>query len=68
MLTYVLENLTQTTQELVRGASNLLVANIYWVLAFKIHVFDNSLFEEMTNRSNSEIWELFLSLMFSLIL
>ena len=68
MLTYVLENLTQTTEELVRGASNLLVANIYWVLAFKIHVFDNSLFEEMTNRSNSEIWELFLSLMFSLIL
>ena len=68
MLTYVLENLTQTTQELVRRASNLLVANIYWVLAFKIHVFDNSLFEEMTNRSNSEIWELFLSLMFSLIL
>ena len=55
MLTYVLENLTQTTEELVRGASNLLVANIYWVLAFKIHVFDNSLFEEMTNRSNSEI-------------
>ena len=68
MLTYVLENLTQTTQELVRGASNLLVANIYWVLAFKIHVFDNSLFEEMTNRSNSEIWELFLSLIFSPIL
>ena len=68
MLTYVLENLTQTTEELVRGASNLLVANIYWVLAFKIHVFDNSLFEEMTNRSNSEIWELFLSLIFSPIL
>ena len=68
MLTYVLENLTQTTEELVRGASNLLVANIYWVLAFKIHVFDNSLFEEMTNRSNSEIWGLFLSLIFSPIL
>ena len=68
MLTYVLENLTQTTEELVRGASNLLVANIYWVLAFKIHVFDNSLFEEMANRSNSEIWELFLSLIFSPIL
>ena len=68
MLTYVLENLTQTTEELVRGASNLLVANIYWVLAFKIHVFDNSLFEKMTNRSNSEIWELFLSLIFSPIL
>ena len=37
----------QTTQELGRGTSNILVANnIYWTVAFKIHVFDASLFEE----------------------
>ena len=47
----------QTNQELVRGTPNLLVANVYWMVAFKIHVFDASLFEEMPNRSNSEIWE-----------
>ena len=43
----------QTTQELVRGTSNLLVANMYWMVAFKIHVFDASLFEETPNRSSS---------------
>ena len=58
----------QTTQELVRGTSNLLVANMYWMVAFKIHVFDASLFEETPNRSSSEIWESFLSWMFSPIL
>ena len=51
----------QTTQELVRGTSNLLVANMYWIVAFKIHVFDPSLFEETPSRGNSEIWESFLS-------
>ena len=51
----------RTTQELVRGTSNLLVANMYWMVAFKIHVFDASLFQEMPNISNSEIWESFLS-------
>ena len=51
----------QTTQELVRRTSNLLVANIYRMVAFKIHVFHASLFEETPNRSNSEIWESFLS-------
>ena len=45
------------TQELVRGTSNLLVANMYWMVAFKIHVFDASLFEETPNRSNSVIWK-----------
>ena len=49
------------TQELVRGTSNLLVTNIYWIVAFKIHAFEASLFEETINRSNSEIWEPFLS-------
>ena len=32
----------QMTQELVRGTSNLLVAKMYWMIAFKIHVFDAS--------------------------
>ena len=41
----------QTTQGLVRGASNLFVANMYWMVAFKIHVFDASLFEETPNKS-----------------
>ena len=49
------------TQELVRGTSNLLVANTYWMVAFKTHVSDASLFKEMPNRSNSEIWESLLS-------
>ena len=48
------------TDELVRGTSNLLVANMYWKVAFKIHVFDASLFEETLNGSNSKIWESFL--------
>ena len=48
------------TQELVRGTSNLLVANMCWMVAFETHVFDASLFEETPNRSNSEIWESFL--------
>ena len=51
----------QTTQELVGVTSNLLVVNIYWIVAFKIHVLDSSLFEETPNRSNYEIWEPFLS-------
>ena len=46
---------------LVRGTSDLLVANMHWMVAFKIHVFDASLFEKTPNRSNSEIWESFLS-------
>ena len=45
----------------VRGTSNLLVANMYWMIAFKIHLFYASLFEETPNRSNSEIWKSFLS-------
>ena len=49
------------TQELVRGTSNILVTNMYSMVAFKAHVFDVSLFEEKPNRSNFEIWELFLS-------
>ena len=49
------------TQELVRGTSNLLVAKMYWMVAFKIHVFHASLFKETPNRSNSEIWESILS-------
>ena len=56
------------TQELVRGVSNLLGANMYWMVAFKIHVVEASLFEETPNRSNSEIWESFLSWMFLPIL
>ena len=43
------------TEELVRGTSNLLVTLMYWMLAFKIHVFDASLFEETPNKSNFEI-------------
>ena len=49
------------TQELVRGTSNLLIANMYSMVTFKIHVFEASLFEKIPNRSNSEIWESFLS-------
>ena len=56
VLTYVLKIVNfQTTQELVRGTSNLLLANDYWIVAFKIQVFDASLFEQTPNRSNSEI-------------
>ena len=62
MLTYVLKN------GIIRGTSNLLVVNMYWMVAFKIHVFDASLFEGTPNRSSSEIWESFLSSMFSPIL
>ena len=40
-------------RELVRGALNLLVANMYWMVAFKTHVFDVSLFVETPIRSNS---------------
>ena len=29
------------------------------MVVFKIHVFDASLFEEMPNRTSSEIWESF---------
>ena len=50
----------QMTEELVGGTSNLLVTLMYWMLAFKIHVFDASLFEETPNKSNFEIWESFL--------
>ena len=51
----------QATQELIRETSNILVVNMYWMVAFKIHIFDASLFEETPNGSNSEIWESFLS-------
>ena len=37
----------KTTLELVRGMSCFLVANICWMIAFKIDVFDAPLFEEM---------------------
>ena len=40
-------NIFQTTQEIVIGTSNLLVDNMYWMVTFKIHVFNASLFEEM---------------------
>ena len=36
----------KTTQYLVRGTSNLLVANMDWMVTFKILVFDASLFEK----------------------
>ena len=36
----------KTPQELVRGSSNRLGANMYWMVAFKVLVFDASLFEE----------------------
>ena len=41
---------------------------MYWMVAFKIHVSDASLFEETLNRSSSEIWESFLSWIFFPIL
>ena len=37
------------TQVLVRGMSDLLVVNIYWIVAFKIHVFGISSSEETPN-------------------
>ena len=43
------------TQELVRETSNLLVTNMYWMIAFKTLVFDVSLFEEMPNRRNASL-------------
>ena len=51
----------QTTEDLVRGASNFLVVTMYYMLAFKIHAFDTFLFEETPNISNSENWKSFLS-------
>ena len=47
--------------------SNVFVDNMYWMLPFKIHVFDALLFEDTPNRGNSEIWKSFLPWMFSLI-
>ena len=47
MLTYVFknENLSKDVRvSAVRGTSNLLVANMCWMVAFRIHVFDTSLF------------------------
>ena len=41
----------QTTQGLASGASNLLVANMYQMVALKIHVFDAYVFEETPNKS-----------------
>ena len=38
---------------------------MYWMVTLKIHAFDASLFEETSNRSNSEIWASFFSWMFS---
>ena len=49
----------KTTQGL-GGMLNLSVANMYWIVAFKILVFNTSLLEETPNRSNSEIWKSFL--------
>ena len=44
------------TQKLVREDSHLLLASMYWMVAFKIHVLDVSLFEGTPYRSNSKIW------------
>ena len=41
----------QTTEELVRGTSSILVANMYWMVAFKTHVFDASFSEETPNEA-----------------
>ena len=57
----------ETAQYLARGTSNLLVTNMYWMVEFKIYVFD-ALFEETPNRSNTEIWESFLLWIFSPVL
>ena len=48
-------------QELVRGASNLLVANMCWMVTSKAHVYHVSLIEERQNRRNSGIWKTVLS-------
>ena len=53
----------KTTQEVVRGRSNLLVANLFGMVVFKILVLDAILFEETLNRSSYEIWKPFLSWM-----
>ena len=44
-----------------------LVANMYWMIAFKIHVSNASSIEGTSNRNNSEIWKSFLSCVFSSI-
>ena len=52
MLTYVFknENLSKDVRvSAVRGTSNLLVANMCWMVAFRIHVFDTSLFDRNAN-------------------
>ena len=48
----------QTIQVLVRRTSNLLVANMYWMVACKFNVFD-ALFEKKPSRRNSHIWKSF---------
>ena len=69
VLTYILKNVNYSNDSKVSKRDvNLLVANMYCMVAFKIHVFDASLFEETPSRSSSEIWESFLSWMFSPIL
>ena len=43
---YLKMRIFQTTQGLVRGMTNLLVAIMYWMVVSKIHAFDASLFEQ----------------------
>ena len=52
--------ISQMAQELVRGMPNLLVANMYGMVAFKINTFYGSLFKGTPNKSNFEILESFL--------
>ena len=42
----------QNDTSVSEGTSNVLVANMYWRIAFKIFVFDASLFEETPYKSH----------------
>ena len=64
MLTDLLKNVNYLNDSRVgkrdaKSFSSQHVLNMYWIVAFKIHVFDVSLFEETPNRSSSEVWESF---------
>ena len=47
----------KTLQELERGTSNLLVADMFWMVEFTRPVIGASLFEQMPSRINTEIWK-----------
>ena len=66
MLTYALKNVDFPNDLIVSKRDVESFSSQYVLMVtLKIHAFDASLFEETSNRSNSEIWASFFSWMFS---